>query len=109
MNEARVVRRYCAACDKWFDVHLEAKKHWWHKRKINEEKSGGCFLGDVPLSRLRNWCVSEGNGKMKYIHPWWKRPFLILWYLIEDTLDPREMKEYWECNECIQSAQARKP
>ncbi len=103
MNEARVVRRDCSMCGKWFDVHLEAKKHWWYKRKINEEKSGGFFFGDVPLSRHRTWGVIEGNGKMRYVHSWWKRPFLLLWYRIEDLLDPEEMAEMWECNECLQN------
>ena len=104
MNEARVVRRYCVECGEWFDVHLEAKKHWWHHRKINGEESGGYFFGDIPLSRNRSWMVLEGEGGFRYIHAWWKRPLLKLWYWVEDTLDPREMAEYWECHKCIQSS-----
>ncbi len=124
MNESRIIFRHCACCGKGIEVQLTAKDHWWQERKI---LSGGYYFfgGSLNLRQMRSrwswstrflglkkskskihqffsdhiwwWSVPEQECRV----PNWKKPYYMLRMWIEDTLDPPEKVEYWECTKCF--------
>lgn len=126
MNEARTIFRRCVVCGKDIEVKLSSKNHWWQKRKI---LGGGYhFFSGINLSRLRSrwswhtkflgleeskshvhqflsdhvwwWSIPEAECSV----PNWKKPYYMLRQWIEDSLDPGETTEYWECPECYHTS-----
>lgn len=125
MNEPRIIFRHCAVYGKDIEVKLSGKDHWWHKRKILE--GGYFFSANINLHRVRSrWSwhysllMTDTKSKSR-IHqflsdhiwwwtipeeecnvPNWKKPYYMIRQWIEETLDPPEAVEYWECPECFE-------
>ena len=119
MNEPRIIFRRCAVCGRNIEVKLSGKDHWWQKREILE---GGYFFFDLRRTRW-GWhtkflgCDEKSKSRVHQFlsdHIWWwstpeekcnvpnwKKPYYSLRQWIEDTLDPLERVEYWECPECF--------
>jgi len=122
MNEPRTLWRYCVSCGQGFEVQLSGKKHWWNHREILTD----CFYGgkmDLRLNRgwFSKWLPFDYKPKslldrfLSHLFWWWtpreaecsmsnwKKPFWMVWWKIEDLLDPPELIEYWECPICLKS------
>ncbi len=125
MNEPRTIFRHCAVCGKNIEVKLSGKDHWWQKRRILE--GGHHFFSGMNFTRLRGqwswrtkhlgWDEKSKSRTHQFLsdHIWWwstpeqkcnvpnwKKPYYGLRQWIEDTLDPPERVEYWECEECFE-------
>ncbi len=125
MNKPRIIFRHCAVCGKDIEVKLASRDHWWEKRKVLE--GGYFFFSNINLSALRSrWSwhtkfLGFDNKSKSRIHqflsdhiwwwsipeqecnvPNWKKPYYGLRMWVENTLDPPERAEYWECPKCFE-------
>lgn len=49
------------------------------------------------------WSIPEEECSM----PNWMKPFYMIYWWIEDHLDPPETIEYWECPECFHASKPK--